>query len=413
MMRRLAAERGAAAIMVAILLGSGFLILSVGLVIDGGRLYLERRVLQTNADTVAVSVAQACASKELNPALTVAADCQNPPSNIATAMGLTTSARVPNEPQQSEAYLACGTTATFTTCPTTSIGNYDCKSPVDSVSGSTFAHAVRVYTRTTEAGATGGTALYPVFAPLLQAAPNGTRMAACSQTAWVYRSIAKVPNSTYMPFAISQCEYGETAHVIVGYYASTATCASAKDHSGSLISCGVGGCSGGVVGFNYSLMAGCAVVSGGKLSLFGTTNTIGAPSSNICVKSTIGSAPSPGLGNLQSAINGTFSNTVTPEGVYTVPIYDKLTTGTNNKIRISGFGYFHLLGYKFPGSTFLKAGQSTTWPTSCGLTGGAGNTWCVYGYFEPHVYSNSPNSELTEISRPTFWDGTYAIKRIP
>ncbi|MEI6591568.1 MAG: hypothetical protein WCO24_06135, partial [Actinomycetes bacterium] len=72
-----------------------------------------------------------------------------------------------------------------------------------------------------------------------------------------------------------------------------------------------------------------------------------------------------------------------------------------------------LLGYKFPGSTYLKSGQSTTWPATCGATGGLGNTWCIYGYFEPHVYSNSTSSELTEISRPTFWDGTYAIKRIP
>jgi hypothetical protein len=158
-------------------------------------------------------------------------------------------------------------------------------------------------------------------------------------------------------------------------------------------------------------------VSGGKLSLYGTTNTISAPSSNICVKSTIGSAPSPGLSNLQSAINGTFSNTITPESVYTVPIYDKLTTGTNNKIRISGFGYFRLLGYKFPGTPspaiYLKSGYSVTWPASCGANGGLGNTWCIYGYFEPHVYSNSTSSELIEISRPTFWDGTYAIKRIP
>jgi hypothetical protein len=231
----------------------------------------------------------------------------------------------------------------------------------------------------------------------------------------VHRSIANIPSSTYMPFAISACDYGQTSHVIVGNYASSSTCASISDHEGQSTTCGGTGCQSGVVGFSYSPPAGCASISGGKLSLAGTTNSINAPSSGVCVKATIGSAPSPGVNNLKLAINGTFSNSTTPESVYTVPIFDKITRpASTNTINIVGFGYFKLQGYKFPGGvSYTAAGHSVTWPASCGATGGAGNTWCIYGKFEPHVYSNSPSSELTEISRPAFWDGTFAIKRIP
>ena len=412
-LRELQSERGAAAIIVAILLGTGFLIVSVSMVIDGGRLFLERRVLQSTADVVAVTAAQACAAKDLSNSLAAAADCQNPPANIASAMNLSSSARVPYDPNQTEAFEACGPTASLGSCGSTSLSSFDCQDPVDGKTGLRYTHYSRVYTRTTQAGVTGGTALYPLFAPFLGTGSGGAKMAACSQVAWVYPSIANVPNATYFPFAFSQCEYSETSRVSVGYYASTPTCSGAIDHGGTAISCGVGGCSGGIVGFSYSTTAGCSSVSGGKLSLYGTSNSIGAPSSNICVKTKIGDAPSVGTANLSRTVDGTYGASLTPEAVYTVPLYDKLT-GSPYKIRISGFGFYHLLGYKFPGASYVsKKVSAPSWPTSCGAASTSGNNWCLYGYFEPHVYSTSPNSELVEIARPTFWDGTFAIKRIP
>jgi hypothetical protein len=328
-------------------------------------------------------------------------------------MGLSTFARIPNDANQTQAYLACGITSAFSTCPTASIGSYDCKTATDSSNNAAYAHVVRAYTRTTQAGATGGTAMYPVFAPLLQSAPNGTQLAACSQVAWVYRSIANVPNQTYMPFAIAACSYGETSHVIVGYQSGGSTCASITGHSGTAVSCGASPCQTGVVGFNYapSTAAGCASMATGKLSL--DVATYHQPSTSICFKSTIGSAPSPGVNNLKLAAMGTFSNANTPESVYTVPIFDKVTTGSINTIHLVGFGYFKLQGYKFPSGLVYPTSGGPTWPATCGAGGGAANTWCIYGYFEPHIYSNSPSSELTEIAQPSFWDGTFAIKRIP
>jgi Flp pilus assembly protein TadG len=396
-------DRGAVAVLVAILLGSGVLVLSVGLVIDSGRLFLERRVLQTSADTVAVTVAQACATREQNSSSALAADCENPPANIATAMDLNGFARIPNDANQTEAYLVCGSSSALSGCPSASIGQYDCQA-------TSFSHFIRAYTRTTQAGVSGGTALFPVFAPLLQSAPEGTRMAACSQVAWVFRSISKVPNSTYMPFAISACQFDTSTRVIVGYQ-SGSNCTTSSDFAGNTATCS-STCQSGVVGFNYSPAgASCASVSGGKLSL--NSATFGAPSSNICVKTKIGDAPSPGLVNLRTAISGSFSNANTPESVYTVPIFDKITTVSGqNAIHVVGFGYFKLLGYKFPGATYPTTG-GPTWSPTCGATGGAANTWCIWGRFEPHVYSNSPSSELTEIAQPSFWDGTFAIKRIP
>ncbi|MEN9752859.1 MAG: hypothetical protein RL670_550, partial [Actinomycetota bacterium] len=176
--QRLADERGATAVLLAIMLGSGVLVLSVGLVVDSGRLFLERRVLQTSADTVAVTVAQACATYDLNPSAAVAADCENPPANISSAMELSGFARIPNDVSQTEVYDICGSSATLAACTAASIGKYECQSPVDATNSATFAHVVRAYTRTTEAGATGGTALYPVFQPLLAGAPEGTRLSA-------------------------------------------------------------------------------------------------------------------------------------------------------------------------------------------------------------------------------------------
>src|SRR5688572_8128324 len=57
-------DRGAVAVTVAILLGGGVLLGVLALVIDVGRLYVERTVLQTSADSAALGVAKACSQDD-------------------------------------------------------------------------------------------------------------------------------------------------------------------------------------------------------------------------------------------------------------------------------------------------------------------------------------------------------------
>jgi Flp pilus assembly protein TadG len=59
--RRRRDDRGAVAIVVAVLLAGGVLLGMLALVIDVGRIYVEREELQSGADAAAVAVAKACA----------------------------------------------------------------------------------------------------------------------------------------------------------------------------------------------------------------------------------------------------------------------------------------------------------------------------------------------------------------
>src|SRR5689334_9030817 len=59
-------ERGAVAILIAITLGTGVLLGSSALVVDVGKLYVEREQLTSGADAAALAVAQACGAGKCN-----------------------------------------------------------------------------------------------------------------------------------------------------------------------------------------------------------------------------------------------------------------------------------------------------------------------------------------------------------
>src|SRR5262245_15679701 len=58
------ADRGAAATMFAILLAGGVLLGFLALVVDVGRIYVEREELRSGADAAALAIAKACATGE-------------------------------------------------------------------------------------------------------------------------------------------------------------------------------------------------------------------------------------------------------------------------------------------------------------------------------------------------------------
>ena len=60
-MRALRDDRGAVSILVALLISAGVIVGLLAMVIDGGRLYTERRLVQNGADAAALAVARACA----------------------------------------------------------------------------------------------------------------------------------------------------------------------------------------------------------------------------------------------------------------------------------------------------------------------------------------------------------------
>ena len=175
-------ERGAVAVLVAILLGGGVLLGMGALVVDVGQLYQERAELQNGADAAAVGVAKSCALGACNPAAAVTYADGNASALTGGTAGVS---------------LVCGA-GTLGGCPASTGAMTDCPPPP---AGANFVD-VSTSTRT----ASGSTLLPPVFARTVlgNGSYRGTTVRACAQAEWGAPSAA-----TTVAVTMPACEWDQ------------------------------------------------------------------------------------------------------------------------------------------------------------------------------------------------------------
>lgn len=181
-------ERGAVAVIVAIVAGGLVLTGVAALAVDAGSLYAERRVVQNGADASALALAQACVNKS--------AGCSPTWPDLANLANL-------NSPDGlTDIESVCGSVAPFSSCGTLPVDPslVQCtKLPPNVLATSAW---VEVRTKTRSAGA--HTSVVPkFFANLFTPGYNGEGVKACARAAWGPVSKMK----TAIPVTFSQCEW--------------------------------------------------------------------------------------------------------------------------------------------------------------------------------------------------------------
>jgi len=188
-MNRWSDDRGVVSILVTMLVAGGLLMGLLAMVIDGGRAFNERRLVQNGADAAVLVVAQACA---LDPEL-----CADPAVS-ARAGDLANLNAGPDGFSALEELCGSGDLGA---CQSLSNHMWECQSPAP------FPNFARVRTATLERD--GATILPPIFSRAIGV--DGTGLWACAQATWGPARSALVT----FPIALSACDYkSETAAVI-------------------------------------------------------------------------------------------------------------------------------------------------------------------------------------------------------
>jgi Flp pilus assembly protein TadG len=170
-------DRGAVAVLVAVLLGSGVLLGMGALVIDVGQLYQNRAELQNGADSAAFAVAKSCATGDCTPDVAAQYASANARSGIEGVS------------------LVCGS-GTLGTCPASTGALTDCPSAPTDVT------YVDVHTSTLTAS--GSKLLPPAFAGALpgMSGYKGSTVLACAQAEW-----GPAQTSSSLGVTISVCSW--------------------------------------------------------------------------------------------------------------------------------------------------------------------------------------------------------------
>ena len=325
-------DRGAAAVLVAIVLSTGVLLGMAALSVDVGQLFAERRQLQNGADAAALAIARNCG----NPARTCPGEAASTIASANANDGATGAGAV------------CGSGRGLPACPA---------SPGPALTQCTPAPAgvegwVRVTTTTATAG--GGTLLPPVFARALagNAGYSGTQVRACAQAAWGTEG-----SGSALPLTLAACEWnaatrnGTVFAPPPPYPPYPAGEVALKLHSTSER----GGCpsSGGAYadlpgGFGWLDSTNCQATS----TAGGYVSADPGVSASSCAKQL-------------PALVGTL--------LY-LPVFDEATgTGSGGQYHIKGFAAFYLDGYDLPGAGSKKPNG--------GVTQCKGSDKCIYGWF--------------------------------
>jgi Flp pilus assembly protein TadG len=210
---RFSSDRGAVAIIVAMLFGFGVVIACAALTLDVGQINLDRRQLQNGADAAALSAARDC----------IAGVCPSPTgskqaqanyarlvllANNNAADGATKLARVDSglaagvtDPQA-----VCGTLPGLTACPvgTNSSNLQECPAPSASASSLPY---VRVYTQTLNASRT-QTLLPYSFGAAIAGSGSGANQQACAAVA----AGAAGSGPVAFPVTFSYCDWLAQTH---------------------------------------------------------------------------------------------------------------------------------------------------------------------------------------------------------
>lgn len=173
-------DRGAVAVIVALLLGSGVLLGMAALVVDVGNIYAEREQLQSGADAGATKIAQSCAT--------------DPSGCTASALAVAGRYADANSARGSAGVSVCGRGGDLADCPAGSGGLSDC-------AGAAPASGSYVEVHTSTLLSNGSTVLPPTFAEAVIGGYRGATVAACARAAW------GPPSSARLSMTMSTCEW--------------------------------------------------------------------------------------------------------------------------------------------------------------------------------------------------------------
>jgi Flp pilus assembly protein TadG len=382
LMRRLrsrGAERGAVAVLVAILFGSGVLLGMAALVVDVGGMYAEKAQLQNGADAGALAVATGCAKGSATCGTSVTAvnaacsTAANASTGIASCNANDNKTAVDQVCGVGSGLLGC--TGPQNGCPTAPAGNY-----------------AQVQTSTLTSG--GSTLLPPAFGKAVMGSSwSGKNVQACAQASW--GPPATLGNA--VAFSISDCEWNtdtgsgasfasqppyppwpqsylragnvnaaRSENVLVLHGESTATSCGGSDTAGWDKP--------GAFGW---------VGDGSSCSVSITNNTYPANTGN----------------NAINACVSTFQSAYTNHSPIFIPVYSGTSgTGAGVQYTLKGFAAFILTGWDFtsgnagwnsaggtvkaPSLIALSEGNNTNQSNYCHKPIVASNSdVCVYGFF--------------------------------
>jgi Putative Flp pilus-assembly TadE/G-like len=338
-------DRGAVAVLVAVLIAGGVLLGIGAFVIDVGELYQNRAELQNGADAGALAVAKTCVLSTCAPGVAAGYADLNA-SRLTGGMAAVD--------------LVCGS-GVLGPCPLSSGAITDCPPPPAGSAG-----YVDVHTSTLTSH---GTTLPPVFARALlgNSHASGTTVKACAQAAWGGPATATVTALT-----ISDCEWDQATNSGNSYalpppYPPNPLPDPSADQVLQLHGGGAGGgsCGQGPPGSNAPGNFGWTDDSGScSLAITGLVygGNTGTAVSHAC-RTVLASARS----------NRTL--------IY-IPIYTSVTgNGNNASYTLQGFAAFIVTGYHMPGFT---AGDWLQPRNDC-----SGSAFCLNGYFTQGLIPSS------------------------
>jgi Flp pilus assembly protein TadG len=313
------------ALWLAVLLGVG------ALVIDIGRLYVERRELQNGADAAALAVAQDCS----------AGDCGDEGGTAKKYADLNAN----DAASAIETGTPCGNGPGLTPCTPAPGG-------IDGAAG-----WVRVGTSTLTSA--GDDEVSFLLAPIISAL-TGKTVRASAAAAW-----GTLGAATTLPFTFSECEFNNLGELNEFGVPDGVTYVYSKSGGGQnaepLPGCESRAPSGGTVEGGF-----------GWLSVSGTSC-----STQLAVGDTVTGPSDPGNDNLLR--KSPCSESLVQNKEVLLPLFGSVTgTGANAVYTIVGFAGFIVTGYRLSGSTW-PSGFSC--PQVPGGTGGTGNLRCFRGEF--------------------------------
>jgi len=358
-------DRGAVAVLVAILIGTGVLFGMGALVIDVGQLYQNQAELQNGADAAALAIAQSCNAGSCTPSVATSyAD--------ANASGLTGGTAYVN--------FVCGMNGTVAVgtgnCGT---GNKHCVA--NPPSGTNY-----VDVETSTELPNGSHLLPPVFARTLAGNGNysGTTVLACAQAEWGSPLLGNTVGIT-----VGLCDWSEATSNGTSYPspppyppnpASLPVVINLHDANGqesdsSCPSGPAGQTASGNFGWTFDPNGNCLLTPSNFTNTGGGIYTYGGNTGN----------------NTPSDCQTILQNAQQNQTVLYVPIYSAYNgQGSNATYTLSGIGAFALTGYNF-GKQFQVADRITG-QLPCG--GNGKNVTCISGYFL-HNQIPPPGSSLT------------------
>ncbi|WP_176731582.1 pilus assembly protein TadG-related protein [Micromonospora rhizosphaerae] len=324
-------DRGAVALTVGLLLGSGVLLGMAALVVDVGNLYAERGQLQNGADAGALKIGQICAT-DLAACSPAATDLQNVAESYAT--------RNANDGAAAATVPVCGRGGALPQCPQWKDRLSDCVGPPpESVS------YVEVHTSTRSDD--GSTVLPPIFAQALVGGYEGAEVGACSRVAW-----GPPTRATTLAMTISACDWNRyTGNG--GGLPSVEQSFPVYDETASTTCAPFSGSGGGPGGFRFFKDADddCR-----------TSLALGD-----------GRRVSTGDSRPTDCRSQPLSDLVAAKRPILVPVFGAISGGGGNaEYTVSGFAAFVVTGWHLPGLEVPSAKRS-----ACD----DGASSCVFGYF--------------------------------